>query len=87
VSAHPETSGAKKEDPIMKKLMGSALALAIALVAILPGIAAARITLNRNQTVLRFVAVCAAIVALMSALPATAVARITVNHSQTLLRT
>jgi hypothetical protein len=71
----------------MKKLIRIALALAIALVASLPGIAAARISSNRSQTVLRLVAVCGAIVALMSALPATAVARITVNHSQTLLRT
>jgi TctA family transporter len=70
----------------MKKLVGTTLALAMAFIASIPGIAAARITANRNQTVLRFVAVCGVIVALMSLLPGVASARWTANHSQTLLR-
>jgi uncharacterized membrane protein YjjB (DUF3815 family) len=70
----------------MRKLMGTALALAIALITMLPGIAAAKVAANRNQTVLRFVAVCGVIAALMSLLPGIASARWTANHSQTLLR-
>jgi hypothetical protein len=69
----------------MKKIMGAALALAIALIPILPGIAAARTALNHNQTVLRFVAVCGVIVALMS-VPGIAAARTAVNHNQSRLR-
>lgn len=70
----------------MKRLLGTALALAIALLTFLPGIAAARLSANRNQTVLRLMAVFGVIAALMSALPETAVAKLSANHNQTLLR-
>jgi hypothetical protein len=70
----------------MKKLMGTVLALAIALLTMLSGIAAARSALNRNQTVLRCVAGCGVILALMSVVPGIAAARTAVNHNQTLLR-
>lgn len=71
----------------MKKLIGTTLALAIALLTLLPGIAAAKLAANRNQTVLRFVAICGLIVALMSALPEIAAAKLAANHNQTMLRT
>jgi hypothetical protein len=65
--------------------MGTALALAIALITMLPGIAAAKVALNHNQTVRRFVTVCGVIAALMSVLPGISEARVSLNHNQTLL--
>ena len=37
----------------MKKLLATVIALALVLVSMLPGIAAARLTANHNQTLLR----------------------------------
>ena len=74
----------------MKKLLATAIALGLALVSMLPGIAAAKLTANHNQTLLRASKLLAAVVAvglaLTALLPDVAAARLSANHSQTLLR-
>jgi hypothetical protein len=45
--------GTGKESAIVKKLLGCAMALALALMALLPGISAARLASNHNRTRLR----------------------------------
>ena len=43
----------REEDRVMRKLLSIAIALALALVSMLPGIAAAKLAANHNQTPLR----------------------------------
>ena len=45
--------GAEEEGQVMKKLIAMVIAVALALVSLLPGISAARIAANHNQTLLR----------------------------------
>lgn len=74
----------------MKKLLATAVALGLAIVSMLPGIAMTKITLNRNQTQLRTKNVLPVVIALgfaiVSALPRIAAAKIAFNHNQSLLR-
>ena len=68
----------------MKKHLVTALALALALVSLVPGLAAAKIAGNRNQTLLCVAGLLA--FAFVSLLPGLAGARLAGNHNQTLLR-
>jgi len=74
----------------MKKLLATAIALGLALVSMLPGIAAAKLTANNNQTLLRVSRLLAAVVAvglaLTALLPGMAEARLSANRNQTMLR-
>jgi hypothetical protein len=71
---------------IMKKLIGTVFALALALVSMLPAAAAAKLSANRNQTLLRLVTASAVIAALVSSLPGMAAAKLAANHNQATLR-
>jgi uncharacterized membrane protein YciS (DUF1049 family) len=74
----------------MKKLLAIAVALGVALVSMLPGVAAAKIAINRNQTMLRVSKALAVVMtvgfAMTMFLPGIAAARIGLNHNQTSLR-
>ena len=70
----------------MKRFIGTAIALALALVSMLPAIAMARLSANRSQTALRIVTALALGAAVVSSLPGIAAAKLSANHSQTLLR-
>src|SRR5262245_26966857 len=81
-----------KGEARMKKYIAGALGLAAALVSLLPGLAAAKIAGNHNQTLLRERAkkhLGAALglgLALVAALPGFAAAKLAGNHNQTILR-
>lgn len=74
----------------MKKFFVGAIMLGLAIVSMLPGVAAARLVGNHSQTSLRvrnlLVAVVAVGLALTAMLPGVAAAKLSANHNQTLLR-
>ncbi len=66
----------------MRKLVVKAVAIALALAAILPGISAAKLASNHNRTLLRVVAIALALAAI---LPGISAAKLASNHNRTLL--
>ncbi len=73
----------------MKKFFVSAIALGLAVVSKWPGVAAAKLAGNHNQTSLRasnlLVAAVAVGLALTAMLPGVAAAKLSANHNQALL--
>jgi hypothetical protein len=73
----------------MKKLLVTVVAVGVAIVSMLPGMAAAKLAGNHNQTLLRarnlLVAIVAVGFALTAMLPGAAAARLAGNHNQTRL--
>lgn len=73
----------------MKKLLPTVIALALAIVSLLPGLAAAKLAGNRSQTLIRASKLLGAVIAvgfaLTALLPGIAAARLVGNHNQTRL--